>query len=213
MTTPVSICNQTLIRLGAEPITALTDDSDRAKTCNAVYETIRNALIAGHPWNVFTRKKELTRETETPVGKWSYSFIIPGEALRSPHAVYPSETAERTISDYEVFEGRRIHSDRERLFADYVIYKPEAEWFPWFTELMILELGSKIAFPITDQQSTQAEWAVAARGTPGEGGEGGYYATARTIDAQNSQLNGINADTFIEARYGSGLTFGDGSFV
>ena len=51
MATEVSICANALRRLGDDPITSLTDDTERARLCNAFYEDARDACLRSHPWN------------------------------------------------------------------------------------------------------------------------------------------------------------------
>ena len=51
MVTEVSICSNALRRLGDDPITSLTDDTERARLCNAFYEDARDLTLRSHPWN------------------------------------------------------------------------------------------------------------------------------------------------------------------
>ena len=198
----VSIINQALINLGAEPIGTLADGSDRAIICSTTYPPLKRSVIAEYPWNCFTEKTELTRDAATPAGKWLYSYIVPGDAMRPPHAYYDSAEADNPVDDVELFSKRRVYADYTRLWADYVVERPESEWWPWFVDFVVAELCSKIAYPITDQQSTADEWAVRARGTPSENRIGGLFGIAASNDAQSSQNNGINSMDFINARFG-----------
>ena len=51
MATEVSICSNALRKLGDSPITALTEDTERARLCNALYEPARDSLLRSHAWN------------------------------------------------------------------------------------------------------------------------------------------------------------------
>jgi len=51
MATEVSICSNALRRLGDDPITSLTDDTERARLCNAFYQDSRDLVLRSHPWN------------------------------------------------------------------------------------------------------------------------------------------------------------------
>ena len=51
MATEVSICSNALRKLGDDPITSLTEDTERARLCNAFYNTARDSLLRSHPWN------------------------------------------------------------------------------------------------------------------------------------------------------------------
>lgn len=52
----VEICNSALSKLGAEEITALTDNTRRAKLCNRQYDKIRKKLLRSYFWG-FARKR------------------------------------------------------------------------------------------------------------------------------------------------------------
>ena len=45
MATEVSICSNALRRLGDDPITSLTDDTERARLCNSFYADARDAVL------------------------------------------------------------------------------------------------------------------------------------------------------------------------
>ena len=46
MATEVSICSNALRRLGDDPITSLTDDSERARLCNSFYADTRDSVLS-----------------------------------------------------------------------------------------------------------------------------------------------------------------------
>lgn len=82
MATVIQIVNSALIKLGSKQITALTDSSDAALTMNALYEPIRDDLLAAHVWNFATKRAKLARLTETPAYGWDYAYQLPADYLR-----------------------------------------------------------------------------------------------------------------------------------
>jgi hypothetical protein len=62
--TNVSICNMALISLGQTTITALTDENENARRCNAIYEQVRNDLMVKHPWNFCIKRADLVSIVE-----------------------------------------------------------------------------------------------------------------------------------------------------
>ena len=78
----VQIVNQALTLLGEASITSLTDNSQRARVMNTLFEPTRDALLAGHPW-VFARSRvTLAQEATAPPFGWAGSFQLPNDFLR-----------------------------------------------------------------------------------------------------------------------------------
>ena len=66
MTTETTICNLALAHLGDERIGSLTDDSEAARACNAVYVLARDGLTRAHPWNFAIQRANLAAEATSP---------------------------------------------------------------------------------------------------------------------------------------------------
>lgn len=74
---PVSICNQALTRLGCSTIGLLTEDTEEARACNAVYRESLDELIEEHPWNCAVQRRVLTPLSTTPDFDWDYEYQLP----------------------------------------------------------------------------------------------------------------------------------------
>ena len=68
--TDVSICNMALISLGQSTITALSDENENARRCNAIYEQVRNDLMVKHPWNFCMKRATLVDITKPDIDIW-----------------------------------------------------------------------------------------------------------------------------------------------
>ena len=77
MATEVSICSNALRRLGDSPITSLTEDTERARLCNALYEPARDSLLRSHAWNFAITRASLAKATESPAFEFANQFILP----------------------------------------------------------------------------------------------------------------------------------------
>ena len=200
--TDVSICSNALALLGEKAISSLSDDTDAARACNAVYANLRDAILAQHPWRFLFTKKKLTKDGTDPVNEWSYAHIIPTDAISSKvWAVFSSSTAKTPITNYEVF-GDRIYSDHLELWADYKVTKAESAWPKSVVLAMTYAMASEIAFTVTDQQSTADYWFTRAYGLPSENGLGGQLGAALSLEAKTQGTQGLNSDAFIDARHG-----------
>lgn len=83
MATVIAIVNSALLKLGSDPITALTDTSESARTMNTLYDTIRDDLLAAHVWNFATKRAKLAQLTTAPAYGWDYAYQMPADYLRT----------------------------------------------------------------------------------------------------------------------------------
>lgn len=199
--TDVSICARALVQLGENPITSLSEATDAAKTCANIYPGLKRAILSRYPWRFAMTKIALTKDATAPVGEWSNSFILPGDMLGSPVAVFMSTKDRIETTAFERF-GQRLYTNHAELVIDYVADKLEAEWPAYFSDMMVAAMCSRLAFPVTDQQNVADRWYAEAFGTPSEHGMGGLMGDAATLDAQGTGQTGLGSDAFIDARQG-----------
>ena len=74
MPSTVDICNLALQRLGAKPISSLSDDSTAARECNRVYDHARDSELRSHPWNFARKRASLAASSTVPA--FGYDFQI-----------------------------------------------------------------------------------------------------------------------------------------
>lgn len=199
--TDISICSRALMRLGAKPITSFDDRSDVAQFLKLEYPELIATICGSYQWECMKKRAELTRESGSP-GGFRYQFIMPTDMVSGPTAIFQDDGFTAGTSQFEI-RGRRIVTNFERLWAEYSVVKPEAEWPSWFVELVTAAVCASVAFMVTDQENVRADWDTAAYGTPSENRAGGLMGQAQTLDAQSSGNNpGIVSTAFIEARFG-----------
>lgn len=81
MASSVAICNQALVKVGAERITSLLDDDESAKVLNAIYEIKRDAELAAHPWTFAIKRASIPASSTAPAFGWAYSYPLPADYL------------------------------------------------------------------------------------------------------------------------------------
>ena len=199
--TDISICARALMNLGAAPINSFETPGDTAQFLKVAYPEIKAAIIGAYSWELFKIQKELTRTVETPSG-FKYAFVVPGEMIGTPIAVFWSDQHwVRGTSGFEV-RGNGILANYERLWMAYTGLRPEAEWPAWFADLVMSAVAAEIAFMVTDQQNVKDYWEAKTYGTPSENRLGGLMGQAMTLDAQGSGNNpGIADSAFVDARF------------
>lgn len=191
------------MNLGSAPINTFDVGGDTAQFLKVAYPELKATIISSYAWECMKTIKELTREATVPIG-FLHSFVGPSDMVGAPIAAYPSDQPDqRGISDFEV-RGRRIVTNRERLWLEYTQLKPEAEWPAWFANLVTAAVCAEVAFMVTDQQNVKDHWEYKTYGTPSENRIGGLMGEAMAIDAQGSGNNpGISDTAFVDARFGS----------
>ncbi len=81
--TDVSICNSALIKLGAERINTLDDDSKTARACKEQYPKVRDDMLRSHKWNFAIGRQSLAKSaTFIPVFRFESAFPYPANVLR-----------------------------------------------------------------------------------------------------------------------------------
>lgn len=77
MPSAVDIVNQALVLIGDKLISALSDTGDRAIAANAIYATVRDAVLTSHPWRFAIVRDSLTPDVASPEYGWSYAYTLP----------------------------------------------------------------------------------------------------------------------------------------
>lgn len=75
------ICNPGLIGIGARRLEAITDTTNEADLCKAMYESVRDSELREHIWNCTRKQIAIDVEVSEPVYGWSYKYAIPEDCL------------------------------------------------------------------------------------------------------------------------------------
>lgn len=201
-TTDAKLCSAALVLLATKPITALTDESDRAKSCATLYPVIRNRLMAIYGWKFTKSKIQLNRDTTAPISEWTYAYGLPtdrmGEAILE---LFPtSNVGEAPISRYEI-HGNRVLTEETEVWADYQHDVAESEFPPHFQQLLIYALASDLAEPVTDSQTKANYWRGIAFGRAVEEGMGGYFRQARRADSTGQPGPQLRGFSLVDVRF------------
>ena len=182
MASIIDIANRGLTLLGADPITALADDTKEGRAVNRMYETTRNKLLRDHPWNFAMVRVALAANVTAPIWDYTNAFDLPSACLR----IIEVDTTE----EWQV-EGRQIVSDAAApLNILYVAEITDTEQYDaQFLNLFAIRLAADLAFDLTNSRPIAADM------------ENKYFLAlrdARLVDAQESLS--ADEDTWLEAR-------------
>jgi hypothetical protein len=190
MASAVEICNRTLIRLGEETITSLTDDSDRARICNNIYPEVLDSLVSEYPWNFAIQRATLARLLDTPVWDFAYAYQLPTD----PYCLRVLETDEDDTITYPWRrEGDTIVTDATSVNIKYLgrIVDPN-KIPPLVRELIAIRLAAEIAYPITgDARLSPSLWDLYKQ----------KEREAKLVNGQEGTPRRIESDELITVRY------------
>lgn len=186
------IANMALMKVGAKPpIVTLTEDSDNARLCNRFFASVRDALLRGHPWNCAIHRKTITALAAAPDSDYDHQFQLP----TNPWCLRILQVG--AVEDQPIewrIEGRRLLCNESSVPIVYVKRITDTNEFDaLLVDALVLKLAIKIVMPLT-QNEKMAEWLIKEL-------EGISLPEARSVDAQESSVREIVADTWENSRY------------
>lgn len=154
MASAVEICNRALVRLGEDTITALDNDSDRARVCNAIYNEVKETTLSEYPWNCTIYRATLAPLAEAPVWNFAYAYQLPTD----PYCLRVLEAnLDITYYPWRV-EGRTLVTDAGgSVDIMYIaLVQDENQIPPILRELISIRLAAEICYPITGDYKLSA---------------------------------------------------------
>jgi len=191
MATEVSICSNALRRLGDSPITSLTDDTERARLCNAFYPDARDHVLRAHPWNFAITRASLAKLSDTPAYGFSYMFALPTDP-------YCLRVLEMEYADYifkienDATNGRVLLTDEGTAKILYIARITDPTLFDaMFVETLTSKLAVDLSYAITGSQQVQAQMEKMYQAKLSE---------ARSVDGQEGFIDDFVSTTFTDFR-------------
>jgi len=191
MATEVSICSNALRRLGDDPITSLTDDTERARLCNAFYIPSRDQVLRSHPWNFAITRATLAKLSDTPAYEYSYQYALPNDP-------YCLRVLEMQYKDY-IFkiehyasQGRVLLTNESTAKILYIARVTDtAQFDSMFVDVLTAKLAVDLAYPVTNSVKLQDQMQRLFQQKLSE---------ARSVDGQEGFIDDLVSDTFTDFR-------------
>ena len=191
MATEVSICSNALRRLGDDPITSLTDDTERARLCNSFYADTRDAVLRLHPWNFAITSASLAKLSTAPAYGFANQFALP----TNPYCL---RVLGMEYEDY-IFKvenvathGRVLLTDEATANIIYVARITDTNLFDaMFVDVLTQKLAVDLAYPVTNSTTLQTQMQKVFEKKLSE---------ARSIDGQEGFMDDLVSDTFTDFR-------------
>jgi hypothetical protein len=149
MASKVQIVNMALTQLGSNRITNITEDTEQARKANAVYDLVRDEVMAAHPWNFAITRDSLAQLSDTPEYGYDYQYQIPSDCLR----VIDEEDYD---TDFTI-EGDKLLCNESSVNIRYIKRITDTtKYSPGFIIALSARLAAELAYPIA-QSRTLAE--------------------------------------------------------
>jgi hypothetical protein len=187
----VEITSNALRLLGDDPITSLTEDSERARLVNALYEEVRDEVIRAAMWNCAKDRQVLASLAATPAFGWSFYHQLPSTCLRVVDVLSGDIRVEHEI------EGRKLMTDESSVNLIFLkkITDPN-DMDSLFIGAYTAKLAAELAEPITGSRSLAEQmWQLYER----------KVREARTIDSQEGTVSNLDIQQLVDARAGTVL--------
>lgn len=142
----VAICSYALQRLGEPIITALDENTPRAKACQTLYADMRRRLISTLSPAFAQARASLIEELPAPAFEWAKRFALPTDLLRVIEVYQPAGAWKR--------EGQYILSNDSNLNLIYLRDIPNVgEWEGAFEDAMVTGLAADLALSLAKSES------------------------------------------------------------
>lgn len=191
MATEVSICSNALRRLGDSPITSLSDDTERARLCNALYEPARDSLLRSHAFNFSITRASLAKSATTPAFEFAHQFILPTDPFCLRVLKMEFDDFKFKIENL-AGEGRVLLTDQGTANILYIAKITDTTLFDAiFVDTLTAKLAAELAYPVTNSTSLQTQMERLYKLKLTE---------ARSIDSTEGFIDDIISDTFTDFR-------------
>ena len=142
------IANLALSNLGEARIQSLTEDSSRARACNARMDNVLESILRMHVWNSALERQELVRGEE-PIFGWNYSYQLPADCIKVVEV--------EPVSKFQV-EKKYLLSNETSLYLLYVATPTDINNLDsLLAEAVAMKLAVEVAETLTSKQGLKQE--------------------------------------------------------
>jgi hypothetical protein len=192
------ICTSAMIKLGAEPIEDLQEDSKEARLCRIQYPKIRDAVLRSAPWSFAIKRVQLSPSNTNLLFGDQNVFQLPQDCVKflklydnRPHSRYTIE-GDNLMTNLETVEGWYISNAIE----------PE-KYDPSFKEALASWLAADLCYSLTQSNNLKQELLTTGTMIMGE---------ARSYNSQEVTPEDFQFDEFLDARRGGRALYGEPDF-
>jgi hypothetical protein len=199
----LALANEALALLGETSITAFTEGTELANSCQRLVPDAVEHCLAIYPWRCTLAKARLVRLADAPLTAWRHAYQLPGDVMQIRAAMQSEGPGAAPLLHYEI-QGETLLADAAAVWIDYQRAAPPGLWPPPLRRFVAHHLAAELAIPVTNSGSLGQQMQLKAYGNPGELAQGGLLAKARQADSQQQPPGQLRDAVLIQARF-SGL--------
>lgn len=198
MPSVVDICNEAMDLLGAATIASLTENSKEARLCNRRFDTVRDAVLRSHPWNIAITRASLAKDSTAPAFGFVNQYTLPTDpyclrVLSFFNSYVNSEVAAYDSQVMYKIEGRKILSNEGTCKITYIGRITDTEQYDSMLSNTIAHaLAAETAYAITGSSNLAQLMGQRYEMKMRE---------ARSADAMEGMPDQIIANDFINVRF------------
>ena len=185
------VCNSALIKIGADPITLITDNVKAAILCNVRYTGIVKEVLRSHPWNCAKQRVTLSASVTVPTYDYSTQFPLPNDYIK-----WVAFKEFGSLDGFKIENGNVLcNSDTVNML--YIFNNQDTTtWDDLLVETVAWRLACDLAYPLIQSAALLKECGDMYKYTLG---------LARSMNGQEQgSIEQIVADTWFNSRYGGG---------
>jgi len=193
----VNICNSALIKLGAEPINSLSDDTKEARLCSLQYERVRDVVLRSAPWSFAMKRVILNPTSETLLFGDGNVFALPDDCVKFVRMY-------EDCGSYTI-EGDTLITSNETVQGWYVTNDISPDKFdPSFAEALAYALAADICYTLT-QSDTMRQGLLAGMQV--------FTQEARSYNSQEKTPEDFKFDIYDNVRRGGRAIYDEPDFI
>lgn len=157
MASQTSICNQSLLKLGADTIINIDQDNTEAKLCKAFYTDTLQSVLEEYPWTFATKRYELPQSAETPPKPFAAQYLIPSNVLTIVQASANPDFTKHNTTEWQVENGYIVSNDA-KMYIKTIIDITDTELFSGkFVRAFVARLAAEMALAVTQSATLQRQ--------------------------------------------------------
>lgn len=188
MASKIDICNQALVLVGANVISALTENNTEARVSNQLYESTLKNLLTKARWRFASKQQQMSKSATDPLDKWDSAYQIPNDAL----LVHTITVSDNVIPFDRYGEFLYTNSGANDTVILHYTYQPHEDQFPeYFVQILVFELASLFAGAIARNDNLSVLYQKRANI---------QLTQARGMESQTQTTRKLNTSLLIEVR-------------
>ena len=184
----LDVANSALHLIGAEALTAFSDDSPEGKIATSIFEDTINSALSGHRWRFASKQRALTKSSVDPASRWDSAYSLPNDCV-----IVSAATINDARIKYDIYQ-RKIYCDAtstDTLVIDYIFRPDVVDWPAPFKMAVTYSLASIFALSLA--RDARLSDVMGQQSLV-------HFARARHIDSQQQTTRKLTTTGYISQR-------------